>query len=361
MKSWIIVDDSPEETTVLVRQLEGKGVLEVEIISASNAQDAMESGTLRPDGILVDVDLSNEAGLRFTGPGLAQSIRVAQRRRSLPSFPLVRFSAREKIRESIGSDSSSDDIFDLKVEKDGLGEENRVEGVRQLLLAVGEVYERAEERLPINEYFGASGEQWAVWGHQAAAEEMLVADLPYLRAGRLIRMLVHPGIFVDEALLAIRLGVDQGISAGWSALLERVAEIAYHGVASEHLKRWWARGLEEWWQSLGSERPLAGTTVTQRVAVLREKTSLDLVALEMPQGSIGNRPWRSCLLSWETSGRVVAVDPTQAVKIIPRSTLPSWMDPLVAALGPANRNRDDERLNSEDLDRLNQSIGRESK
>ena len=66
MKSWVLVDDSQEESAVLAALLSQEGILKVEVISASRAQEQLEKLSLTPDGILMDVDLSNEAGLRFT-------------------------------------------------------------------------------------------------------------------------------------------------------------------------------------------------------------------------------------------------------------------------------------------------------
>ena len=211
--------------------------------------------------------------------------------------------------------------------------------------------------MALHEYLGTTPDAWEVWGHDAAVEEMSVADLPYLRAGKLIRMLVHPGIFVDEALLAIRLGIDSENSRDWGKIKKILKPVEFRGLGNQHLDLWWARGLEEWWQSLGPDRPLAGTNISERGAVLREKEGLDVADLVMPPGSPGTRPWRTCLLSWEGAGKVIPVDPTRAVRVTPRRTLPSWMDPLVAALGPANRSREDVRLNREDLERLLQMFG----
>ncbi len=357
MSDWIIVDDSPEETAVFAGELSRASILDVVTITAAEAHERLENSSLAPDGILMDVDLSNEAGMKFTGPGLAQNIRVAQRRKLLPSFPVVRFAARERVRESIGSDSSSDDVFDLKIEKDGLRERDKCKNVQRQLLGVSEVYGAVTEDFSIEDFFCLSTATWNEWGHEAVSEELSVADLPYLRAGKLTRTLVHPGILINEVLLAIRLGLDPMRSRQWKELCEILEKIKYQGVGHRNFSRWWARGLEEWWQSFGSERPLAGTSIAERISVLEEKTSLSLAPLEMPKGSLGNRPWRTCLLSWEMKGESVPVDPSRGVRVIPRDTLPSWMDPFVVALGPANRCREDDRLNKADLKRLTELYG----
>jgi hypothetical protein len=67
---------------------------------------------------------------------------------------------------------------------------------------------------------------------------------------------------------------------------------------------------------------------------------------------MGERPWRYCLLTKEQRQEVIPVDPARAVRIKPRSPMPSWLDPLYAALGVALQNPDDPRVDKEDLKRL---------
>ena len=357
MNAWVIVDDAPEETEVFAGELKRGDVLDVRTAGAEEIQEQIEHGSLEPAGLLMDVDLSNEAGMRFTGPGLAQSIRVAQMRRLLPSFPIVRFSAREKVRENIGSDISSDELFDLKIDKDGFAERSRSALVQKQLVGLGQVYTAVQDELELEDFFHLSPDEWELWGHKAIEDEISVADLPYLRAGKLIRVLVHAGILISDELLAIRLGVDRMRSGDWCELCAVLKGIRYGGVGHTCFPRWWARGLEQWWQELERDRPLAGTNISSRVASIREVTGLNVEALEMPRGSLGDRPWRTCLLSMENSGESVPVDPTRGVRVIPRHSLPGWMDPLAAALGPASRQRDDGRLDRRDLERLAAMLG----
>lgn len=92
MSSWLLIDDSPQEAKAFAQNLAQEDVLPIEYISASDAAEALGTGTLKPAGVLMDVDLSSELGPQQTGPGMSQSIRVAQQKNLLPPFPLVRFS-----------------------------------------------------------------------------------------------------------------------------------------------------------------------------------------------------------------------------------------------------------------------------
>lgn len=65
----------------------------------------------------MDIDLSNESSTKESGLGLTADIRAAQHREVIPTFPVVRFSYRDKVAANIGRDHSSDDSFDLKIDK----------------------------------------------------------------------------------------------------------------------------------------------------------------------------------------------------------------------------------------------------
>lgn len=68
----------------------------------------------------MDVDLSNEAAGQQSGPGMAEDIRVAQQKQAFSGFPIVQFSIRDKVIENTGHDLSCDDIFEIKIDYDGL-------------------------------------------------------------------------------------------------------------------------------------------------------------------------------------------------------------------------------------------------
>jgi hypothetical protein len=351
--NWLLIDDSPEEAAAFATSLSASDVLTILPIGAQEAAAAINTRTFSPAGVLMDVDLSNEAGSQQSGPGMAQDIRVAQQKQVLPGFPIVRFSLRDKVLENIGHDSSSDDIFDLKIEKDGLSTPDAQSAAQAKLIGVRRLYDAlSQEGAQLLEILELTEEQWSLWGSTAFQSDFDIGDRVHLKAGPLVRMIIHPGLLIDEDMLAVRLGVDRPNSNGWKTLTDELAHYAYRGVASECFTRWWARGIEDWWQEkIGADAPLAGCTITQRTELLMAVIG-DLAPLQMPTGSLGDRPWRYCLLSKEARQQFIPVDPSRAVKVKPRSIMPSWLDPLYAALGIALQNREDPRLDKEDLKRL---------
>lgn len=349
---WLLIDDSPQEAAAFAASLSIGDVLKVAPIGAKGAAAAISATNFSPSGVLMDVDLANEAGSQQTGPGMAQDIRVAQQKKALPSFPIVRFSLREKVLENIGHDSSSDDVFDLKIEKDGLSRPDARSAAQAKLIGVRELYDSLEEGAELLKILGLTEEQWCEWGSTSFQSDFDIGDRVHLKAAPLVRMITHPGLLISEDMLSVRLGVDQVNSKGWKILVEELAPYAYRGVANGCFTRWWARGIEDWWQEkVRADTPLAGSTIVQRIELLSAITA-DLVPLAMPKGSLGDRPWRYCLLSNDAQQQLIPVDPARAVKVRPRSTMPSWLDPLYAALGVALQNRDDPRLDKEDLKRL---------
>lgn len=352
-RDWLLIDDSPEEAAAFASSLSNGNALTIVPMGAQEAAAAISASKFSPSGVLMDVDLSNETGSQQSGPGMAQDIRVAQQKQAVPGFPIVRFSLREKVIVNIGHDSSSDDIFDLKIEKDGLSTLDAQSAAQAKLIGVRALYDALSvEGVRLLHILELTEEQWCQWGSTAFQSDFDIGDRVHLKAGPLVRMMIHPGLLIDEDILAVRLGVDRPNSKGWKTLTDELANYAYRGVASECFTRWWARGIEDWWQEkIGADAPLAGTTITQRTELLAAITT-DLVPLQMPSGSLGDRPWRYCLLSKEARQQFIPVDPARAVKVKPHSSMPTWLDPLYAALGIALQNREDPRLDKEDLKRL---------
>lgn len=302
----------------------------------------------------MDIDLSNDSQSKESGLGLTADIRAAQHRETTPAFPIVRFSYRDKVAANIGSDSSSDDYFDLKIDKDRLSNEGMVVSVQQKLLGVSEVY-AGIGKSSTAEVFGLNEERWAVWGNRAFSEELRLSDRAYVKARLVVQGLVTAGFLVSEDVLAARLGIDRASSKGWDQLIKALSETAYAGLASEHFHRWWARGLEEWWSAISPGDPLAGTNITDRHATL-SKHFEGLVPLQMREDSPGQRPWRGCELTYEETGEFLPVDPSRAVRFRARMTVPDWADPTYAALGPAIKHAEDPRLDTGDLKRLQSSL-----
>lgn len=354
MTDWLFIDDSREDRDSFAGALSEGGVVSVTAISATEARTRLAESKLTAAGLLMDIDLSNDSQSKESGLGLTADIRAAQHRETTPAFPIVRFSYRDKVAANIGNDSSSDDSFDLRIDKDRLSNEGVIPAVQQKLRGVAEVY-AGVDKASTAEVFGLTEDHWGTWGSRAFSEELRLSDRTYVKARLVVQGLVTTGFLITDDILAARLGVDRENSKGWNDLTKALAKIEYAGLGSKYFRRWWARGLEEWWSQIAPDDPLAGTNITDRHAALSKRFA-GLVPLKMREDSPGQRPWRGCELTYEETGEFLPLDPSRAVRFRARMTVPDWADPTYAALGPAIKHAEDPRLDAGDLKRLQSSL-----
>ena len=366
--TWVFVDDLINEAKAFAGQLRvGDYPLEVEVHGPAEARELLLSRRIEPAGVLMDVDLSSAEREQGTGPGLAQDLRVKQRAGEIPEFPIARFAALAPVEKNVKGDPASDDLFDIKIQKEELGRhlrsvQSRLRGLRKIYEALGAFDPSSDIGLDV--LLGTTPEQREEWSHRSFDDRMAAARqiAPHVAAGAFMRGFLLPtGLLIDAVVLGIRLGVDPSASGKvWRDLLDRFP-FKYSGVASEHFERWWARGFERWWfDTLGDGvAPPVALTVAERVEVLSAKLGIQgLIPLKMPAGSPGERPWRLCALSLDREPpEFVPVDAAESVRISSRADLPIWVDPLHAALKPALQEKHDLRLNRSDLLRLGRKYG----
>lgn len=357
---WIFVDDVPDAAQAFADRLSKDTGLTVEVIGPETAKAEVLSGKLVPHGVLMDVDLSAAPGENGTGPGIAQDIRVKQKARAISEFPVVRFAAIAPVEKNLKGDPASDDLFDLKIQKEALTKEGGwvVEQLHGLLEIYSALAEESPDESTFLKFLDISPDRWARVGHVGLQSRVLTGlqAAPHVAAGSLLRDFLLPaGLLIGEDLLAIRLGIDARQSAEeWFALRESLP-FRYTGVASSRFVRWWARDLETWWlEAFKGVSPLASLTSVERVNVLTGgQAAKKLTPLTLPNGSAGSKPWRLCSLVAEREPKeLLPIDPLESVRFMPRTDLPAWVDPQYAALGPALQERNDFRLNQSDLSRL---------
>lgn len=357
MSKWAFVDDQPGPSAAFADGLSDiNSGFEVTVLGPTEARKVLLAAESNVDGVLVDVDLRDIPGEHGSGPGLAQDIRVNQENGRIASFPLVRFSSRAKVLENIGGDSSSDDLFDLKIDKEIAA--RNIPHVRGELIGCSEIYKQVSNSsllVPeqLADFLGLSVETLESWTHPEfiARAKSARSDRPHVAAGLIMRFLTQPGPLINEDLLAVRLGADR-LSEGWAALRDSLGPVRYRGKGCDYFDLWWARGLEDWWLDCeGAETPLSSMTIEQRTQQLAVKHP-GLAPVIMPPESWGTRPWRLCTLSLEEEDpSIVPVDPAFGVRMASRGNLAPWVDPSYAALGIALQHRDDSRLNKADFER----------
>jgi hypothetical protein len=366
---WIFVDDLKDEASAFAEELAASGKVQVVVMGPDEARTALLQQGREPAGVLMDVDLSSIAGEFGTGPGIAQDIRTKQKAKSAREFPIVRFSAAEPLAKNVIGDPSSDDLFELKILKNDVKLRRdevvaHLLGLREIYDSIINIHERPEESAKlVPKLFALDEATLAVWGHEGLNAKILtgVRYAPHVAAGVFCRQFIMPyGLLLDERLLAVRLGVDVAASGNaWGSVLKLLEPIRYLGVAGEHIVRWWARGLEDWWfKNIDQAAPLAGIAAVKRVALLTEVTKIaGLAALSSPPGSSNGRFWRFCRLGLEsTPAEYIPVDPSESIRLVSQVDSPAWIEPLSASIRLALRARDDTRLNTKDLDRFRKKL-----
>src|SRR5262245_34052873 len=113
---WLFVDDQHAEAKTLVGLLSrDRAGISVEVMPPSQAKEMLLGKGYYPRGVLMDIDLSGDPAQRGSGAGFAQDVRVRQKARELPEFPVIRLAGRTPVKKHVAGDPTSDDLFDLRV------------------------------------------------------------------------------------------------------------------------------------------------------------------------------------------------------------------------------------------------------
>ena len=266
---WAFVEDQPDEAKSFAQQLgEGQAAVSIRVLSPSEARNDLLTGSIDPAGVLIDVELSAATGEHGTGLGIAQDIRGKQKAREIADYPIIRFARPEPVAAIISGDPSSDDLFDLQIQKHDVvsncrAVQRRLNGVKRVYDQLASLASVDDEALTV--LLGLNPQQREEWSHPALHTRL--ADgrqfAVHVAAGTFMRgFLNSPGLLIGEVLLAVRLGLDrEGSGDAWHQLLEKLTNFKFDGTAHEEFERWWARGLEDWWLGLSGGSSLASLTI----------------------------------------------------------------------------------------------------
>ena len=127
------------------------------------------------------------------------------------------------------------------------------------------------------------------------------------------------GILIGEDVLAARLGVSKD-SADWEALKNLLSSYQYNGVFSTMYPRWWAQGVELWWDKNISKTFLRQLTAEERVQAIIQKTGLKKMhAISLPAYAQSCRFWTICQTTLK------ALDPLEGFELL-QSNLYPWQE-----------------------------------
>lgn len=359
-RSWIIVDDQISDAEAFAANFHRAapvGGFDWKAMQAAEAQQFLlgDNGETTA-GVLIDVDLSSDGKVIGTGLGLAQDLRAKQKNKKSNTldFPLFRFANPDPVREYVGDDPASDDLFDVLISKEHA--RKNLDSVVRKVTATRAVYDALIGSPPadlasFSKVCGLDQDQFEIWGDGRLWQKVRLGlgetSTTHVAAGSFLRSFLLPqGLLVDEATLAVRLGVDVGNSPGWVQLRSLLKDAKYAGLGAEGFDRWWARGIDGYWLKFDEDEYLHQRRSEERVERLRAKTGLDLAPLQ-PDAAY----WRLCALSLR-DGEVRAVDPARAITLVQRAPQEPWVDPEQAAPDVAAMHRKDPRVDPDELKRL---------
>jgi hypothetical protein len=318
-------------------------------------------------GLLIDVAFTNartEANvpIAYDGMALAQQIRTWQTRglrqssgTNLPEFPLVRLSKLDVIREFIKGDTTSEDLFDEKVDKGDVIE--HAELIVPKLISLATDYPRLSEfaatEVKTDEAMApllGFPEEFLTRLDPRALLGLRRPEAPAHVLSRYVigSLLGRPGPLIEEVLLSIRLGIDIHTSKDWPTLSESLKSTAYQGVFGGGYRRWWMPLVLDWWATtIDAENPPFRSDAAARVEAIKQKTGLgQLDPIAESGDSPGAKFWYACL----KSGR--PVDPAFGFPLMPEWGQETWHDVDYLCLEEALRDSRNPRLAATDRNRL---------
>ncbi|MCR9012139.1 hypothetical protein [Gabonibacter chumensis] len=281
------------------------------------------------DGLILDLelnDLPNEKNERayFRGTSLAQEIRTRQKGNDIKSFPIVLFSAQDKLDTLL--ESTGFDLFDICINKDVSSDVFEQYSLQLYALAYG--YKILIEEEQIANILGIDIE---LIDSRFISELHRNMKLPiHVRAMFILRELINrQGLLIDEEVLAARMGIDKNLSEDWSTLSERISNTKYIGVFSEGWQRWWMPLVEKWFESITTEN-WRSLSARNRVEIIKQTTGLSgLNFAERINKSTSDEFWTVC------QGYHAPIDTIDALILDGQENLYPWQEPLCVSIDAA--------------------------
>lgn len=292
------------------------------------------------DGLILDLglcDLPNNNSERadFRGTSLAQEIRTRQKGMILNSFPIVLFSANDKLQDLL--ENTGADLFDLCIDKDSICVEI-FEQLSSKLYALAEGYKilannnhKAPESL--SNILGVSDKD--IDNRFISELKNLIGNPTHSIAHFIIyELLEHKGLLIDTSTLAARLGVDVDKSNNWEQVLNNLDFARYKGVFCEGWIRWWMPSIEDWWSNHISNDSLRSMSAQKRVSLLIEKLNLPELQAACPiDRAESDAFWTIC------QGYKRPIDTTDGLLIDGQENLYPWQEPEYVSIDAALRRK----------------------
>jgi len=305
------------------------------------------------DGLILDLrldDTPNNEGNRsdFRGSAIAQEIRSRQTEGDIKQFPIILFSANEKINQSFNI--LGNNIFDVIIDKSLINDDLYKQYQGQLYSiskAYKQIQKNKDEKNSIIKLLNVESDlidERFVYALENIEKKQCNVLVNFL----LKELIVPQGLLVDENVLAARLGVDRKASLDWYKVLEFFKEAQYEGILSEGWGRWWMVFIENKWAEISPNNSyLQMLSAEERINILKEKLNIDgLFPAKIMDKAHSSQFWTICQ-AYEKP-----IDPIDGFMIAGQTNLSPWLEPLyVSNEGALNRYNHDKWVDVESFEK----------
>lgn len=321
-----IDDDDVQKASEKVQGFESAGLKILTIQHKSTWEEQinyLQENQNSFDGLILDLrldDYPNEEDKRanFRGTSLAQEIRTRQKEGGFKTFPIILFSANEKLEKSL--ENSGKDLFDICIDKGHIcGDSYNELGPK--LEALAEGYKILQNsQIDLLKSFRADVN---IIDERFVAELNILEKEPLHVIARFLlnELILKQGLLIDEQILAARLGIDKERSEDWNKLLAFLQKTEYRGVFSSGWKRWWMPLINDWWYNeVGASTYLRSTSASKRVQAIVSKFGYKLCEAEKIDKSGSEEFWTVC------RGYNRPLDPVDGLLVDGQENLYPWQD-----------------------------------
>lgn len=301
MITYLYIDDDYENAKRLSKQFKRKGKLDC--VPKKCETDFKEQISVIIDstysGLIMDLRLDDKADdsgvyAPYRGTTLAQQIRTCQKEGNLKIFPLVLFSANDKLKESMGI--SDYNLFDYCISKDDNDNEVKIEEYQLKLIAIANAYQQLDSKFLLD-MFDID---------QSLLDERFVYELKVLSKQPknvivkflITQVLERQGILINEDVLFARLGIDKSSTSEDTIkrIKNKLIKIKYKNILSEGWERWWAPKLEKLWEDEIDEGTyLRAASATYRVEKFSQFFNIDNLKVQSKiEMANSDRFWTVC-------------------------------------------------------------------
>lgn len=339
-KFLYIDDDKVQDAEDKVQGFEQEGRLKIDSKQHRGTWESqlkfIKENEAAMDGLILDLrldDLPNENGERadFRGTSLAQEIRTRQKEKEFKSFPIILFSANDKLEKSL--ENSGKDLFDICIDKSKVKADS-FDIYTPQLISLAESYKFLSATKDVSKILNI--DENIIDDRFVSELTLLLTNPIHIISQFLIYELVEKqGLLIDEQILAARLGIDMANSQDWERIKESISTAKYTGVFCEGWQRWWTPLVEKWWkETVKAENYLRSTPATERVSLI--KTALQLENLRPAQKidkADSEEFWTVC------KGYNRPLDPVDGLIIEGQEKLYPWQEPEYVSVDAALKSK----------------------